>query len=200
MNHGSALEAIFAKYKEPNRNAFGAEFIGLDGTLAYLDDLAIDPEDVRALVLAWRLGAKEVGVFEHDPFIEGWTKVGVSTLDQMNEYIERTSALFSSDDQTFLEIYRFTFGFSLDRNEKQLPLEEAVDLWRLLLASGHGEGFYSWLVKESGRKTIRKDEWNMVPGFLALGDGPQLVENYSEEDAWPLLMDEYVEYLAQSYS
>lgn len=208
MNSSDAKKVIdvFNLYKEDQVNAFGMEYIGIDGTFKYLNDLGIEPEEVDALVLAYYVNAKEVGVFEREDFVSGWCNVDIYDLQSMSQFIKNKSIdIYKNDSDLFARVYKFTFGYVLDKQDKsniqkQLPLEEAIEYWKLLIPNSNSEMFFNWLENESNRKTIKRDEWNMLPSFLQLAkDGEtNLISRYSEDDAWPLLMDDYVEYLVDN--
>lgn len=205
MNSAEARRAcqVFDTYKDPELDAFGRQIIGIEGTFALLEAMHLEPEDVAALVFAYYVNAKELGVFEKEDFVSGWCSVGVPDVASMGEFVSRKRTEMYSNHDLFTKVYKFIFGYVLDKQDKaniqkQLPLDEAIDYWKLLLPNVNTEAFFEWLRNESGRKVIKRDEWNMVPPFLELASSgiQHLLENYSEDDAWPLLMDEYVEYLS----
>lgn len=197
---------VFDMYKEPQVNAFGIEYIGIDGTFKYLEDLGVEPEDLEALILAYYVNGKEVGVFEKEDFVSGWCKVKMYDLQSMARFIKDKSAEIHGDnDDLFNKVYKFTFGYVLDKQDKsniqkQLPLEDAIEYWKLLLpTTDNSQAIFNWLINVSNRKTIKRDEWNMLPSFLQLASGESdLINKYSENDSWPLLMDDYVEYLVDN--
>ena len=47
----------------------------VDGMLEYCNDLAVAPEDVVMLVMAWNLEAEKMCEFKRQSFINGWTKL-----------------------------------------------------------------------------------------------------------------------------
>lgn len=202
---GAEIYRLFCRYKEPSPNAFGIEYIGYDGTLNYLTDLSIDPEQVEALVLAYYLNAREVGVFERDSFVLSFYKLGLKSLEQQSNFIKAETVKLKSEPLTgdiFKAVYKFTFPYSLDKDlrahvQKQMNTEEAIEYLKLLIPpSKQFETFINWL-HQSSRKFIKKDEWNMIPSFINLYQTTDILSTFTEEAYWPLMMDEFVEFLAE---
>lgn len=54
----SKATAFFDRYKDAESDSIGTE-----GMLRLCDDLCVDPESMTMLILAWQLGAKQMGVF-----------------------------------------------------------------------------------------------------------------------------------------
>ena len=53
--------------------------IGIDGTIKWCEDLAIDPEDVSLLAVACELKSPAVGEWTKSGFVEGWKRLGCVT-------------------------------------------------------------------------------------------------------------------------
>lgn len=49
-------------------------------------------------------------------------------------------------------------------------------------------------MRASNTKVVNFDTWSMLLSFTRKVKGPPAFEGYNEADAWPVLVDEYVEY------
>ena len=137
----SQLNTIFDQYKDPNNS----EVIDIDGTLKYLEDLNMDPDDPKSLTLAFLLKSPLVGVFEKDKFISTWkhykiydVKAIAKFLDTFHEDVLYDKGTYSDIDTDevidFKQLYDFTFGFLKEsENQKVLDIDFTISYWRLLL-------------------------------------------------------------------
>lgn len=106
--------------------------------------------------------------------------------------------LEAQGEESFKDLYRFTFQFGLDAEEGQRSLQRdiAIALWRLVFTQDTPAILERWLdflaENPSGVRGISRDTWNMFLNFTQ-AIGPDL-SNYSEDEAWPSLFDTFVEW------
>nr|XP_024365510.1 DCN1-like protein 2 isoform X7 [Physcomitrium patens] len=136
-----------------------------EGIEALCEDLGVPPTDVRILLLAWKLQAARQGYFS----------LMVSPYN-------------------FKDFYTFSFKYCLtEPRQKTLDLETACQMLSLVLGSRpHVASFLRFLQEQSEYKAMNLDQWS---AFLRFCDEikPDL-RNYDESQAWPLLLDNYVEW------
>jgi len=135
------LIAIFDQYKDANN----PEVIDIDGTLKYLEDLGIDPDDPKSLTLAFLLKSPLVGVFKKDKFLTIWQHYEVHDVKAMAEFLNHFhenvlhdkgsySDLETNEVIDFKQLYDFTFGFLKEsENQKVLDIDLTISYWKLLL-------------------------------------------------------------------
>ena len=78
---------------------------------------------------------------------------------------------------------------------RTLAIEVAQQMWQLTLSPRHAAPMERWLefVQAKGIKVVTKDVWDMLLTFLndvSQGD----MADYDDEGAWPVLIDDYVEW------
>lgn len=96
-------------------------------------------------------------------------------------------------------MWTFVFEFVKEKAEsKVVKLEDCVPAVALLLKnSPHSASLLSFL-RGSTTKVVNGDSWGMLLNFTKKVKGPPLFEGYSELDAWPVLIDEYVEHAKEA--
>ncbi|RLV94995.1 Defective in cullin neddylation protein 1 [Spathaspora sp. JA1] len=212
------LVSLFSKYKEDEKH------IGIDGTISYLEDLSISPEDPLALTIAYFLKAPRVGVFTRDSFITIWQHYSCFSIVQMKSVIGlvHKDILSPSEDKKYTDVfdgkpltlkgmYEFTFEFLKEvENQRVLDVDTCIDYWKLfmpmILQSTKAkvakqvevrlDQWYKFL-HEDYKKPISFDGWCQFYLFVQdiIINDPEGFTNYDEMQSWPSVMDEYIEYL-----
>lgn len=134
---------LFTKYKSSDDE----NIIDVDGTINYLEDLELSPEDIKALSLAYLLKAPKMGTFTKERFTGIWQYYKVFDLNGMKKFINKFHNdlvnnnnnmeyidLDTSENLSLQGMYNFTFGFLMEvENQRLLDTETAIDYWKLIL-------------------------------------------------------------------
>lgn len=176
-------------------------FISAEGIERLCNDLDISPEDFRILVLAYCLGAEVMCRFTEDEFVTGCKKLNVTDVASMKASIP--TLVQSVAGSGFPPFYRWTYKFALepDSGQRSILVDLAISLWRLVFTNNEPVHLNRWLVFLEQSPTVRsisKDTWDM---FLIFVD--QIKDDlsvYDDTEAWPSLLDEFVEQERSSLS
>eukprot|EP00243_Klebsormidium_subtile_P010812 TRINITY_DN5900_c0_g1_i2.p1 TRINITY_DN5900_c0_g1~~TRINITY_DN5900_c0_g1_i2.p1 ORF type:complete len:235 (-),score=37.53 TRINITY_DN5900_c0_g1_i2:345-1049(-) len=203
------VDALFAHYADDEAD------IGPTGVEKLCDDLGISTTDIRILLLAWRLKASRMGYFSRDEWRQGLKALRVDSLDKLKRVLPSLQDEVANP-YTFKEFYQFAFRFCLTGGysdpaqldpEKHItvkipfaePLQKTVDIetatvmLELVLGTHpHLPTFVHFLQEQKEYKAINLDQWTAFLRFC--NEVKPDLSNYDESQAWPLLLDNFVEW------
>ncbi|XP_073061579.1 uncharacterized protein [Primulina eburnea] len=186
------FEELYNRYKDPF-----SDLILADGITLLCNDIQVNPQDIVMLVVSWHMKAATMCEFSKQEFIGGLQSLGIDSLEKFRERLPFMHSELK-DEQKFREIYNFAFGWSKEKGQKSLALDTAIGMWQLLFAERKWPLVEHWcqFLQARHNKAISRDTWSQLLEFARIVD-PAL-SNYDPEGAWPYLIDEFVDYLAEN--
>ncbi|KAI5651864.1 cullin binding domain-containing protein [Phthorimaea operculella] len=188
----SKINQLFDQYKDSLDDAILAE-----GIENLCNDLQLNPDDFKVLVLAWKLNASQMCRFTRSEFVQGLKSMKTDSIKSIQLKLNEITNDLKKDSEQFKDLYRFTFKFGLDVSTGQriLPSDIAIVLWRLVFTNNEPSVLNKWLSyleKNPHIRGIPKDTWYMFLNFCEfVGDD---LSSYDDTEAWPSLFDDFVEY------
>mmetsp|Transcript_9616 Transcript_9616/g.12468 ORF Transcript_9616/g.12468 Transcript_9616/m.12468 type:complete len:243 (-) Transcript_9616:131-859(-) len=192
---------MFAEFaNDPNNVKFSMD---MEGICALCEKIGMDPEsDVRILVLLWKLGANaRPGEISKEEFVKGCESLGLDTPQKIKDYLPALELGFMDRDD-FKGFYKFCFQFHREGTHRTLDSGLVVALLNMVLGQGRVDAdrlktFCTYLETKCGPETsnsrITLDQWSSFLDFCYEVDD---LADYDEDGgAWPVLLDEYVEWM-----
>jgi len=198
----SSLNVLFDKY----RDSQDVDVIGVDGTMRYLGDLGVKLDDVVVLAILTELSAPTMGELTRDGFVGGWKKIHGDTIPRQQSVIAGFRQKLISTPDFFKKVYKYTFKLALTPGQRSLPLDTAIDYWRLLLSppsSAWSSPQIPWLdwwityLEERWRKGVNKDMWEQTAVFMTKSLEDPTMSWWSEDGAWPGVLDDFVMFVKE---
>lgn len=179
----------FREYTSPD----DPEVLGPEGMEKFCEDIGVEPENVVMLVLAWKMNARQMGFFTLQEWLRGLSEIQCDTVSKIQSKLDYLRALLN-DQTSFKSIYRYAYDFARDKDQRSMDMETAKAMLGLLLGK-HWSLFnqFSSFLDHSKYKVINKDQWCNILEFSRTINMD--LSNYDVDGAWPVMLDEFVEWL-----
>ncbi|KAL8570288.1 DCN1-like protein 5 [Nucella lapillus] len=185
--------AWFREYIKPDE-----DFIGPEGMEKFCEDIGVEPENVVMLSLAWKLEAESMGFFKLSEWMKGMTSLQCDSISKLRAKLDFLRSLLN-DPVTFKSIFRFAFEFAKEDNQRSLDKDTAKQMLTLLLGGlwPLQSSFNQFLEQSTRYQVMNKDQWCNVLEFSRSISCD--LKNYDEDGAWPVMMDEFVEWYKENH-
>ncbi|XP_056271243.1 DCN1-like protein 4 isoform X3 [Pseudoliparis swirei] len=194
------------------------DVVGPDGMEKFCEDIGVEPENVVMLVLAWKLDAQSMGYFTLQEWLRGMGSLQCDSTERLRNSLDYLRSVLN-DSTSFKLIYRYAFDFARvrhthththtctqlwltlfrdaltgqEKDQRSLDLNTAKCMLGLLLGKTWPLfPVFNQFLEQSKYKVINKDQWCNVLEFSRTINLD--LSNYDEDGAWPVLLDEFVEW------
>ncbi|XWS26288.1 hypothetical protein CRYUN_Cryun26dG0018900 [Craigia yunnanensis] len=194
------MERIDRLFNSYANSSFG--MIDPDGIEALCSDLGVDYTDVRILMLAWKLKAEKQGYFTQDEWRTGLKALGVDSLSKLKKALPELENEVGKPSN-YEDFYSYAFRYCLtEEKQKNVDIESICELLNLVLGAQFRpqvDLLIEYLKLQSDYKVINLDQWINFLRFCKEISFPDL-ENYDATQAWPLILDNFVEWMREKHS
>lgn len=193
------LDKLFNQYAGKGADA---DTIAEEKLEQFFADVGIkQDEGPMAFVLSYKIKCKNVGEISRQEFINAFSEASCDTIPKIAAYVKsiKGSVVDKGQNDQFRTFYRWVFDFNKETGErKTIDKESAIELWRQVLDPtkfAHLHKFLDFVEKDTSLKTVTKDLWDQVYEF-GVDIKPDL-SNWSDDGAWPVTIDDFVQSLMQ---
>jgi DCN1-like protein 1/2 len=125
------------------------------------------------------------------------------TVSKQQAYVAEQVKALQSDMGLFKRVYRYTFVCTKEKGQKALALENALVYWGLLFsppgvpwvtASTNWIELWTEFLKAKWTKSVNRDMWNQTFEFFLKTKQDETLSFWSEDGAWPGVIDDFVAY------
>lgn len=86
----------------------------------FCEDISVEPENVVMLVLAYKMGARQMGFFTQCEWVKGLTDLQCDSIAKVQSKLDILRSILN-DANTFKGIYRYAYDFArVSFNQKNL--------------------------------------------------------------------------------
>lgn len=198
------LNKLFDQYRDAPQDS--PDEISMDGTMKLMDDLNINIESVDMLVFSELVACPTLGTVTREGFVDGLSSLSVSEPKKIAKEVSTRQASLTSDSALLKKVYRHTFTLARAPGQKAVALEAATEYWRVLLSapslawSSPSTPWLEWWLEfltEKYKKSVNKDLWDQTLVFAQRTLDDESMGFWSEDAAWPGVIDEFVEYVKE---
>ncbi|CAL8462542.1 g2075 [Coccomyxa elongata] len=184
-------DALFSSYKDATEDSIGPE-----GVEKLCSDLKVDPSSRQVLLLSWKMEAQRMGYFSREEFSRGLRALNATTIDKLRKALPKLEEEVDANPEAFSSFFTFAFKFCLtEPRQKIIDIETAVQMLSIAMppSEPHLAPFISFLQTQKEYKAINLDQWTSFQRFAE--EVKPDCSNFDESQAWPLLLDNYVEHV-----
>lgn len=171
----------------------------MEGISKLCEHLDIDPvEDVKILVLLHKMGSNsKPAQISREEWMSGCQKLGLGDINSFKALLPSLELGFM-ERADFRDFFKFCFKFNLEGTHKTLDKDLVVDLVDITLkeriAGDRLTNFKEFLntTKDVSYDRITLDQWISFLDFSI--DCPDLSLYDEDNSAWPVLIDDYVDF------
>ncbi|KAI8544226.1 hypothetical protein RHMOL_Rhmol08G0279400 [Rhododendron molle] len=168
-----------------------------EGIESLCSDLEVDHTDIRILMLAWKMRAEKQAYFTWEEWRRGLKALRADTITKLKKALPGLEKEVKSPPN-FADFYSYAFRYCLtEEKQKTIDIESICQLLDLVLGSqfrAQVDYFIEYLRIQNDYKVINMDQWMGFYRFCNEISFPDF-SNYDDELAWPLILDNFVEWM-----
>ncbi|KAF8103068.1 hypothetical protein N665_0188s0028 [Sinapis alba] len=185
-------DQLFNKYANTSSGVIDPE-----GIEKLCSSLEVPHTDIRILMLAWRMKAERQGYFTKAEWRIAFKELKVDTITKLKKALPELEQEVRNPSN-FANFYAYAFQYCLtEEKQKFLDIETICQLLDMVLGStfrAQVDYFVDYLKIQNDYKVINMDQWKGFYRFCNEISFPDMT-NYNPELAWPLILDEFFEWL-----
>ncbi|XP_062196465.1 uncharacterized protein LOC133899493 isoform X2 [Phragmites australis] len=191
------IDQLFYTYADNSSGMIDPE--GIETLCSHLE---VSHTDVRILMLAWKMGCEKQGYFTLAEWRTGLKALRADSINKLNKAFPELVQEVTRPSN-FQDFYTYAFRYCLTEDKKKcIEIPVACELLNLVLGlqfRPQVDKLNNYLKCQNEYKVINMDQWMGFLRFCNEINFPSL-DNYDSDLAWPLILDNFVEWLRENKS
>lgn len=205
----SAIEKAYDDLVTTSRGD-SRDTLSTETAIEYLSGLGVNLENAEMFIVMELVQAPAVGEITRQGFVDGWKSTDLHTFTKtaQKKYVRDLISKLPSDPVYFKKVYRHAFIAGKEASQKALPVENAMEYWKVLFAAPgrpwvgatrDWASLWQTFLTEKWSRSVNKDMWNMTLEFANKTMEDENLRFYSDEDSWPGVIDDFVAWYRKMY-
>ncbi|KAI9596102.1 Cullin binding-domain-containing protein [Syncephalis fuscata] len=155
-------------------------------------DIGITVDSVDMLLLSWKLTAATMGYITKEEWMRGLASLEADNSVQLNQQLQCLKHKVFNEHEQFKQFYSYIFKFIREPGKRYVEVNVVTTILHLIFDyhTPHIRSLIQFLNEKQTVKVINQDQWNTILPFIC--SISEDFTNYHTNDAWPVLLDEYV--------
>ncbi|CAF1925995.1 BnaC05g12090D [Brassica napus] len=188
------IDHLFNQYANTSSNLIDPE-----GIEELCSNLEVPHTDIRILMLAWKMKSEKQGYFTQEEWRRGLKALRADTLNKLKKALPELEKEVRRQTN-FADFYAYAFRYCLtEEKQKSIDIETICQLLEIVMGSTFRpqvDYFVEYLKIQNDYKVINMDQWMGFYRFCNEISFPEMTE-YNPELAWPLVLDNFVEWIRE---
>lgn len=192
-----AAAAWFDQYREMGASQ---EQFGQNTIPRFCEDIGIDANDLVLFVFSWKCECEVFCRFTKKEFLQGLrhSDVRADSAEKLKTKLDGLRSQLEVESK-FKDFFTWLFNYAKPPGQRGMGIDSACGIWPLFLSKGPFQFEYlpEWLefVAASGKRQVNLDTWDQLLLFIQVVQADKSLAGYDENEAWPVLIDEFVSWL-----
>lgn len=166
--------------------------------------MSIGLDNIGALVVSELVASPSLGKIEREGFLSGCSQIGADSAQKLRTAVLQRTSKLPTDTDFFKQVYNHTFQLALPAGQKGVPLEMAVEFWKMMFGSEgwkwstNDTPWLDWWIEFQEKKvkrSVNKDLWRQTFTFAQETMKDPTLSFWTEESSWPSVIDDFVEWV-----
>ncbi|KAI0103887.1 DUF298-domain-containing protein [Nemania sp. FL0031] len=196
------LDRLFDSLR--NEREDSPDSLGADSAMSYLQSIGVGLEDASLFLAVELLQAPSIGEIPRAGFVNGWREACIEAkAEAQAAHLKYLAGLMTKERDLFRKVYRYAFVAGKEGDQRALSLEMALLYWDTLFKKPGQSWIGSsrkidWLnewksfLQETWKRSVNRDMWNQTLEFAFKSIDDDSLSFWSEDGAWPGVIDDFV--------